>query len=120
MKKQASVDDFMARLDYPLKAEAQVLRDIIKAVDPSITEQIKWNAPSYRTSDYIVTFNFHDPQQLRLIFHNPAIASIPSDILEGDYPDRRLVYIADMNDVNAKKPAIEQVVKTLVTRMAQA
>jgi hypothetical protein len=89
-------------------------------VDASITEQIKWNAPSYRTRDYIVTFNFHDPHQLRLIFHNPAIASIPSDILEGDYPDRRLVYFASMDDVNAKKPAIEQVVKTLVAFMAQS
>ena len=40
-------------------------------------------------------------------------------VLEGDYQDRRLVYIADMNDVDAKKPAIEQVVKALVTFMAQ-
>ena len=120
MKKQESVDDFMERLDYPLKAEAQALRDIIKGVDTSITEQIKWNAPSYRTSDYIVTFNFHDPKQLRLIFHNPAIASIPSAILEGDYPDRRLVYFASMNDVNAKKPALVQVVKTLITFMNQS
>ena len=117
MKKQESVDDFMDRLDYPLKAEAQALRAIIKGVDETIAEQIKWNAPSYRTKADFLTFNFHDAKQIRLIFHHPAIVSIPNDILEGDYPDRRLVYFADMNDVEAKKAALEQVIKALIKRM---
>ena len=116
-KKTESVDVFMERLDYPLKAEAEALRAIIKAVDETIAEQIKWNAPSYRLKDDFLTFNFHDPKQIRLIFHHPAIVSIPSDILEGDYPDRRLVYFADMADVDTKTPALEQVIKALIERM---
>jgi hypothetical protein len=117
MAKKETVDEFMAKLDYPFKAEVETLREIIKAVDPRITEEIKWNAPSFSYKDYIATFNFHDKQQIRLIVHNPAIASIKSDILEGDYPDRRIVYFAGMDDVVAKKAAIEYVVSELIKAM---
>lgn len=119
-KKQPSVDDFMAALMHPFKAEVQALRDIIKGVDPRITEQIKWNAPSYRFTDYICTFHLHATQHVHLVFHNPAIASIPSPILEGDYVDRRMAYFKSMDDVHAKRAELEQVVRSLVERMEQA
>lgn len=119
-KKQPSVDDFMAALMHPFKAEVQALRDIIKGVDPRISEQIKWNAPSYRFTDYICTFQLHATQHVHLVFHNPAIASIPSPILEGDYVDRRMAYFTNMEDVDAKRAELEHVVKTLMERMDQA
>ena len=119
-KKQPSVDDFMAALMHPFKAEVQVLRDIIKGVDPRITEQIKWNAPSYRFTDYICTFHLHATQHVHLVFHNPAIASIPSPILEGDYVDRRMAYFKSMEDVHAKRAELEHVVRSLVEKMDTA
>lgn len=45
--KTAEIDAHMARLEHPLKAEVQAVREIIKSVNPGITEQIKWNAPSF-------------------------------------------------------------------------
>ncbi|MFN8374103.1 MAG: DUF1801 domain-containing protein [Anaerolineae bacterium] len=117
MAKKESVDEFMAKLDYPLKAEVEMLRAIIKGVDARISEEIKWNAPSYRYKDYIATFNFHNRQQIRLIVHNPVIASIKSDILEGDYPDRRIVYFGGMEDVVAKTSALQYVVGELIKSM---
>ncbi|MBK8030244.1 MAG: DUF1801 domain-containing protein [Chloroflexi bacterium] len=119
-KKQPSVDDFMAALMHPFKAEVQALRDIIKGVDPRITEQIKWNAPSYRFTDYICTFHLHATQHVHLVFHNPAIASIPSPILEGDYVDRRMAYFKSMADVDANRAELEHVVRSLVEKMDTA
>ncbi len=118
-KKQPTVDEFMSKLEHPFKSEVEVLRAIIKGVDPRITEQIKWNAPSYRFTDYICTFQLHATQHVHLVFHNPAIASIPSPILEGDYVDRRMAYFTSMDDVHAKRAALEQVVKALVEVMDQ-
>ena len=40
MKKAENVDEFMANLNHPLKAEVQAVRDIIKGVDERIMEQI--------------------------------------------------------------------------------
>jgi uncharacterized protein YdhG (YjbR/CyaY superfamily) len=54
--KTAEVDAFMAKLDHPFKAEVQAVREIIKGVNPHITEQIKWNAPSFSYKDYLATF----------------------------------------------------------------
>ncbi len=119
-KKQPSVDDYMAALMHPFKAEVQALRDIIKGVDPRITEQIKWNAPSYRFTDYICTFHLHATQHVHLVFHNPAIASIPSPILEGDYVDRRMAYFKSMADVDANRAELEHVVRSLVEKMDTA
>lgn len=118
-KRKESVEHFMANLDHPLKAEVEALRAIIKGVNPNIREEIKWNAPSfsYIDKDYIATFHLRATQHVHLVFHNPAIASIDSPILEGDYVDRRMAYFLNMEDVQAKKAALEAVVQALIERM---
>jgi uncharacterized protein YdhG (YjbR/CyaY superfamily) len=116
-KSKETVNEYMDKLEHPLKAEVQTIREIIKSVHPEITEQIKWNAPSFSYKDYIATFNLRAQQHVHLIFHNPAIASIQSDILEGDYADRRMTYFSDMADVKAKQAALEHVVRELVAIM---
>jgi hypothetical protein len=116
-KKNPSVAEYMAKLEHPLKAEVEALREIIKAVDERIKEEIKWNAPSYSYKDYIATFNLRTHEHVHLIFHNPNIAKIKSEILDGDYPDRRMVYFLNMADVQAKKAALEYVVKELIKFM---
>ena len=116
-KPKETVDDCMAKLDHPFKAEVQAVREIILGVYPGIWEQVKWNAPSFSYKDYIATFNLRTHENVHLIFHNPAIASIQNDLLEGDYVDRRMAYFTDMNDVQAKKAALEYVVGELVKAM---
>lgn len=112
-----TVDEFMEQLDHPFKAEVQAVRAIILGVSPSITEQIKWNAPSFRQKDYIATFNLWAQDCVHLVFHNPRIAGIRIKILEGHYPDRRMVYFYDMQDVHEKRAELEAVVRELVTLM---
>jgi hypothetical protein len=115
-RKTEEVDDYIARLDHPVKGEVQVLRDIIKGVNADVTEEVKWKAPSFSyRGAYLVTFNLRNPKRIRLVFHNPAIASVRSELLEGDYPDRRLAYITDMNDVKAKGAGLVDILKQLVS-----
>jgi uncharacterized protein YdhG (YjbR/CyaY superfamily) len=109
------VDHFLKELDHPLKAEVQMIREIIKNVNNEITEQIKWKAPSFSyKGEYLVTFNLRDQQKIHLVFHNPQIANVKSKLLEGDYEDRRMAYFADENDVKAKKTALEKALKDLI------
>ncbi|HSF46597.1 MAG TPA: DUF1801 domain-containing protein, partial [Chitinophagaceae bacterium] len=42
-----SVDGFIRKLDHPLKDVVVKLRSIILDTDPKLTEQVKWNAPSF-------------------------------------------------------------------------
>lgn len=111
----AQVNEFVEKLDHPLKAEVQMIRDIIKNVNKDITEQIKWNAPSYSYKEqYLVTFNLREKQRIHLVFHNPLIAKVKSDLLEGNYPDRRMAYFAGGDDIQAKKPALEKALRDLI------
>jgi len=109
------VDHFLDELDHPLKAEVQMIREIIKNVNNEITEQIKWKAPSFSyKGEYLVTFNLRDQQKIHLVFHNPQIANVKSRLLEGDYEDRRMTYFADENDIKAKKATLEKALRDLI------
>lgn len=109
------VDEYMIALRHPLKDEVQLVREIIKGVDKNISEEVKWNAPSFSyKGEYLVTFNLRNPAHIHLVFHNPLIPQVKSKLLEGDYIDRRMAYFVDRQDVVAKKSALEKVIKDLV------
>ncbi|MBL8100747.1 MAG: DUF1801 domain-containing protein [Anaerolineales bacterium] len=110
-----AVDKFMLELSHPLKAEVEALRSIIKGVDKNINEEIKWKAPSFNyKGEYLVTFNLRDTKRIHLVFHNPMIAKVENDLLEGDYKDRRMTYFANMKDIKAKQTAFVKAMKDLI------
>ena len=111
------VDAFMEKLDHPFKAEVEEVRKIIKKVNKGITEEIKWKAPSFGSKGYMVTFNLWEKKRVHLVFHNGAILTDKGGLLEGDYPDRRMMYFSDMKDVKAKKSALESFVKEWIKLM---
>jgi uncharacterized protein YdhG (YjbR/CyaY superfamily) len=109
------VDEFLENLSHPLKAEIEAVRSIIKGVNKNINEEIKWNAPSFNyKGEYLVTFNLRDAKRIHLVFHNPHIVKVKSELLEGNYVDRRMVYLTDMQDVKKKKLMLEKVLKDLI------
>jgi uncharacterized protein YdhG (YjbR/CyaY superfamily) len=88
---------------------------LIRGIHPDIIEEIKWNAPSYSfKGNYLVTFNLHAKQHVHLVFHNPEIAKISNEILEGDFADRRMTYFTNMQSIEEKKGNIQEVIYELI------
>jgi len=115
------VDEFMGRLDHPFKPEVQMIREIIKNVNPQITEQIKWNAPSFSyQGESPVTFNLWERKHIHLVFHNPMISKVKSKLLEGDYDHRRMAYFTDQSDIQVKRPTLEKALKDLIRLQSKA
>ena len=109
------VDAFLRELNHPLKAEIEAVRSIIKGVNKGIAEEVKWKAPSFNyKGEYLVTFNLWETERIHLVFHNPQIAKVKSELLEGNYENRRMMYLADMKDIKAKKAKLEKVLKDLI------
>lgn len=108
------VAEFMEKLDHPLKAEIEVVRHIIRNASPLISERIKWNAPSYYTSADLLTFNPKTTKNVQIVFHHIAIVDIKSDLLEGNYKDRRLVHLLNMADIVAKKAELERIIREYI------
>jgi len=113
------VADFLRELSHPLKDGIVSLRAAILASDDQITEHIKWNAPSfcYRGDDR-VTFRLA-PDRLQLIFHRGAkVRADTAAFSFGDgtgmlawaAPDRGVITLTDADEVQAKLPAVVELV----------
>lgn len=116
-----SVESFLASLDHPFKAEILALQQIILAADPAITEGIKWNVPSFRTSEYFATLNLRTKTGVGVILHFGAKkndisttgVSIPDpdSLLEWLAKDRAMVTFRDLNDITKKQSAFTDLIR---------
>lgn len=109
------VIQYMENVTHSRKAEMELVRKIIKGVDKRIGERIKWNAPSYYFKEDIVTFGPVKDDKILLVFHHPYIVKIKSELLEGDYKDRRLMYFEDEKSIKGNKKELIRVVSELIT-----
>ncbi|HEX6038321.1 DUF1801 domain-containing protein [Longimicrobium sp.] len=121
------VEAFLAALEHPHKAEILVLRRMILDTDPRIAEGIKWNAPSFRTSEWFATFHLRARTGVQIILHfgarvrdkSAARAAIadPDGLLEWLGPDRATVKFRDADDVEAKRSAFSAVIRQWITHV---
>jgi hypothetical protein len=121
----ASADDdvqaFLDALDHPQKPEILALRRIILGADAAIAEGIKWNAPSFRTSEWFATFHLRAKAGVQVILHfgakvrdksgaRAAIAD-PESILAWLADDRASATFHDLRGVEAKQSAFAAVIR---------
>lgn len=74
MSKYKTLDEFIADLDDEQLLQVQKLRQFILEAAPSLTEHIKWNAPSYvQDGEDKITFNtLNKDGVVKLVFHMGA------------------------------------------------
>ena len=116
-----AVAAFMLALDHPHKKEVEVLRRLILAAHPSIAEGIKWNVPSFRTTEYFATMHLRVKDGVGVILHLGAKArgpgapkveiTDPARLLQWLAKDRAMVTFADASDINAKRRQFDSVLK---------
>lgn len=120
---QEQVTAHIQKLDTTTAEIVDTLRQIILSTDEEIAEQIKWNHPSFYYSgemkpfdpkEYkrdIAVFNLHK-SRIMLVFPSGAKVNDKSGLLKGDYKDgRRIIIFQDMEDVQSRKKALQQVIK---------
>ncbi|WP_437730106.1 DUF1801 domain-containing protein [Sorangium sp. So ce1335] len=122
-----SVIAFLRELEHPLKQEIEAVRRIILAVSPEIREEIRWNAPSFRTTEHFATFNLRAKDRVRLILHMGAkvkstatkgveIAD-PAGLLEWLAKDRCLVTLRDGKEIEERRAALESILRAWIRLM---
>jgi hypothetical protein len=119
------VDELMAHLDHPLKEGVQRLRTAILASNDTITEHIKWNAPSFRHAGQDrVTFRLQPGNKLQLIFHRGAKPRAdtatfafddPTGLMTWLAPDRAVIDFPDLQAVTTNKAKVASLVNRWVT-----
>ena len=122
--KPATVDAFLASLEHPQKEAISMVRGWILQCDPSIQEAVKWNAPSFRTSDFFATFHLRSQDAVELVFHTGAKAKAsavtglgiedPSQLVRWLAKDRGLVRLGNYDEVIANQAAFEALVRSWI------
>jgi hypothetical protein len=120
-----NVAEFLASLDHPHKPALLVLREVIRGVDPAIGEEVKWNAPSFRTSEHFATVQLRYRDGVKLVLHlgarprSDAVArgrvTDPMGLLEWRGLDRALVTFANLADFEAKRDSFTAIVRQWIT-----
>ena len=116
-----AVEAFMLQLEHPHKPAIELLRKLMLGVDPSVREGIKWNAPSFRTSEYFATTYLRSKTGIGLILHLGAKVREPADggvaindpdkLLKWLGKDRAMLEFANADELEGKKPALIAVLR---------
>lgn len=116
-----SVETFLASLDHPFKPEIIALRQAILGADSRIAESIKWNAPSFSTSEHFATMQLRAKDGVLIILHlgaktrDTATTGIaiddPAALLSWLAKDRASIKFRDLADIEAKRAAFTNVIR---------
>jgi hypothetical protein len=120
--KDNKVESFLSVTRHSLKSSVVALRTIILGADKSLTEQIKWNAPSFcHAGDDRITFNLSRKDCLQVIWHRGAkskdrkgkenLFEDDSGLLEWLSPDRAISRFYSEAEVAKSKATITKLVK---------
>ncbi|WP_233603848.1 MULTISPECIES: DUF1801 domain-containing protein [unclassified Pedobacter] len=112
---KSEVDEYMLKLIHPYKQEVEKLRTIITNANPLMQERIKWNSPSFYCLKDFAAFNLRAKGyvQIIFIFYDENMIEDPS-FLQGNWKDRREARFYGMDDIEAKRPALEQFVNNWI------
>ncbi len=126
----AQVEAYLQALQHPLAEVLAALRQVILKTDPTIGEEIKWNAPTFfyvgempptdpkEFRRILIVSNVYKQDSIRLVFWGGDRATDPTGLLSGDYPDgRRLASFTSLADVKAKQKALQSVVRQMLATL---
>lgn len=111
---------FLAALAHPLKADIEAVRRAILGASPAITEGIKWNSPSFRTTEFFATVHLRATDQVQLVYHLGAKArpdlkamsvADPSGLIKWLGKDRGLVSLGAGDGLRKNLPALAAITR---------
>ncbi len=120
MGKSTEVQRWLNDFDHPLKDAITRLPEVILQSDTRVEECIKWKSPTFTFRGNIASINPNTKKKVSLMFHRGA--EIPGDhpSLVGGGGTVKYMYFADLPDVEAKRSAIEAVIRAWCAMKADA
>jgi hypothetical protein len=128
--KEPTVEDILGNADLPLREGMEEVRRILIESSAEIREGVKWNAPSFRTSDWFANLNNPANPRARdsvmLILHTGAKAKgitmqgrvpDPAGLLRRLAKDRAMATFGNAGDVRAKRDALQTVVREWIRHL---
>ena len=126
-QRDPAVDEFLADLDHPLKKEIEEVRGIVLGASPAIRDGIKWNGPSFRTTEWFATVFLRSTDCVQLVFHLGAKVKDgstkgvdvpdPQGLIRWVTKDRCIVTAGTGKEIRARRGAIEAIVRAWIAHL---
>ena len=120
MSNTTKVATFMSTLEHPLKAEMEAVRQIILKAGPAVTEDIKWGGPSFLYKEDMATINPKIKNYVAVIFHKGSLIPEAAHLFEEATKGKIYAKFYNMEEVKAKKKALEHMVQSWIALMNKA
>jgi hypothetical protein len=122
-----AVVEFLRDLEHPRKKDIEAVRQMILDAHPAIGEGLKWNAPSFRTSEYFATFFLRATDSVQLIFHMGAKVKDnstkglqipdPEGMLQWLAKERCIVTLGAGKELAKRRGALQEIVRAWIRQM---
>lgn len=118
-KKPISVEDYLATLAPPVRSDVDALRAIVLGAHPGLTEEIKWNAPSFADDGQDrVTLGLDGKGGYRIVLHRGAkpldTAGFHFDdeakLAKWPAPDRGVIVLRDRTVIDARASDLSRLI----------
>jgi hypothetical protein len=116
------IDAVLDAAAHPQRALVDALRALIAGTVPAAVESIKWNAPSFATTEHFATFQLRARPHVQLVLHlgaKPrrdvdlrAVLGADASLLEWKAPDRALLTVRDAAHLDTVRERLERVLRT--------
>lgn len=116
----SEVATYLRNCGHARAADFAQVRKLILEVSSSIEEGIKWNAPSFRTTEWFATFHLRDPDTVAIVFHLGSTkrdnqkrvpVGAPEGMVEWLATDRCMVTV---DDVKRRGKALQAFVRSWI------
>lgn len=116
-----TAEALLQELAHPHDDVIRAVRDVILSSDKAVQEGVKWNAPSYFTSEHFATFHLRGKSGVQLVLHldakarpgvdMPSKVSDPEKLLTWKGADRAVLHFVDVAQVRRDKKAVLAILK---------
>jgi len=106
-----TVDAWFTARQHPQTEVMQALREAILAVDPRISETVKWQSPTFMYKGNLASINPQAKAYVSLMFHRGAEIPGVHPELQGGGDVARYMRFDSLADLAAKRAALVAVVR---------
>ncbi len=122
MNKYKNIDEFLKDQSPEKIQQIAYIQNLIMDVEPSLTENLKWNAPNYvYNGEDRITLNLMNKEgKVKIILHmgatkqenkkGPRALNEDQGIIDWNSDIRGTICFEDLDDIKAKKAALSKVV----------
>lgn len=106
----------------------RALRTFVTALEERVTTDVKWNAPSFRTSDHFATLHLRDPKKVLVILHfgvhgkaKPGLRERipdPDALLEWRGDDRAVLTLESESQLKSRAAALRKILRCWIAELA--